>query len=460
MKNNLMVKLKDKLTEIRTDGWMSQLTWLGKRNVDRTASAKFCNPRQISELELMSLYQSSGLSKRIVDLIPSEMTRQWFTVTGDTENGVLSALEEIKAKNKILQMLRWARLFGGSIGVMGINDGRKLDQPVNENNIRAVEFIHVFDRTEVIWDTQDVYQDPMNKKFQEVERYTINSPSTGNNFVVHESRVLRLDGEILPNLMMVDNLRWGDSILQSCYNELKNIGGAYNATSNIIEDFIQTVLKVNNLAQLMASNQDLLIQKRIALIDQSRSVANTILLDGTDEYFKQASSVSGLDGLLDRFCLALASVTGIPYAILMGQSPSGMQATGESDVRMFYDKIRSQQEDYLQPVLERLVSLIMRSKEGPFGGVEPDNWKICFNPLWQMSEPETANYRKTIAETDQIYISNGVLSPDEVAKSRFSEGSYSAETQIEFEGRDPIPDPNEEEANSLIVKQESSNANA
>ena len=458
MKNSLMVKLKDKLDEIRTDGWMSQLTWLGKRNVDRTASTRFCNPRQISELELMGLYQSSGLSKRIVDLVASEMTRQWFTITGDPENQILGKLEEFDAKNKIMLMLRWARLFGGSIGVMGINDGRKLDQPVNEKNIRNVEFIHVFDRTEIFWDTGDVYQDPMDKRFQQVERYTVNSPITGNNFVVHESRVLRLDGEILPNQAMVDNLRWGDSILQSCYNELKNLGGAYNATSNIIEDFIQTVLKVNNLAQLMASNQDALIQKRINLIDQSRSVANTILLDGTDEYMKQASSVSGLDTLLDRFCLALASVTGIPYAILMGQSPSGMQATGESDVRMFYDKIRSQQEDYLQPVLERLVRLIMLSKEGPFAGVEPENWKICFNPLWQMSEPETANYRKTVAETDQIYINMGVLSPDEVAKNRFADGTYSAETQIDYEDREPIPDPNQEEAESVKVK-EGSNAN-
>lgn len=459
MKNSLMVKLKDKLNEIRTDGWMSQLTWLGKRNVDRSASTKFCNPRLLEDLELINLYQSSGLSKRIVDLVASEMTRQWFTVSGDPENKIIGYLEEFRAKNKILLLLRWARLFGGAIAVMGINDGRKLDQPVNEKAIKNVEFIHVFDRSEVFWDTSDLYLDPMSKKFQQVQRYTVNSPITGNNFVVHESRVLRLDGEILPNQAMVDNLHWGDSILQSCYNELKNLGGAYNATSNIIEDFIQTVLKVNNLAQLMASNQDHLIQKRISLIDQSRSVANTLLLDGTDEYSKQASSVSGLDTLLDRFCLALASVTGIPYAILMGQSPSGMQATGEADVRMFYDKIRSQQEDYLQPVLERLVRLIMLSKEGPFGGVEPENWKICFNPLWQMSEPETANFRKTVAETDQIYINMGVLSPDEVAKCRFAQGTYSSETEIEFEGREPIPDPNEEEAESLKVK-EGSNADA
>ena len=86
----------------------------------------------------------------------------------------------------------------------------------------------------------------------------------------------------------------------------------------------------------------------------------------------------------------------------------------------------------MKNLLERIVRLIMISKRGPFGGREPTNWQIEFNPLWQMTETENAIYRKTIAETDQIYISNGVLYPFEFAASRFFGDMYSPYTVIDL----------------------------
>ena len=79
-----------------------------------------------------------------------------------------------------------------------------------------------------------------------------------------------------------------------------------------------------------------------------------------------------------------------------------------------------------------------------------------------MTETETAAYRKTIAETDQIYISNGVLDPAEVAASRFGGDMYSPETVIDLEAREnpevPEGEQKDYEAEKASAKEKAQNA--
>lgn len=425
--------MKDKdVTRSDAGEWVNLLTWMGYKSNDRVTSQRFLGCRSLTQAELTDLYKGCGIAKRIVDLISDEMTRAWFCVEGDADDLIVQRLEEINAKKKIRELIRWARLYGGALAVVGIDDGLKLERPVNENNIRSIEFIHVFDRHDITFNAMtDLYSDPNHPKYGTPEWYTINTVN-GSQRRVHATRTLPLYGETLPNRLMNDNQGWGDSVLQSCYTELRNLGGSYGSTANILQDFIQTILTIDNLSNLIQGGQQDIIKRRLELIDTSRSVSNTILLDAQEEFQKSSSSVAGLDALIDRFGLALASVTGIPYSFLMGQPPSGLQATGQADIRMFYDMVRCQQEDNLQPILERLVRLIMLSKLGPFRGAEPAEWSVKFHPLWQMSENDEALYRKTIAETDAIYLDRGVLDPEEVAISRFGGDAYSAETELDM----------------------------
>ena len=64
---------------------------------------------------------------------------------------------------------------------------------------------------------------------------------------------------------------------------------------------------------------------------------------------------------------------------LLGQSPAGLSATGDSDTRNYYDMIAARQELDLRPQLERLDKLILRS-----AGVDPAALTFEFRPLWQM----------------------------------------------------------------------------
>jgi phage-related protein (TIGR01555 family) len=414
------------MADIKKDGWANVLTYMGIKGKDRTISNEFQAENRLNQGTLDVLYRSNGIAKRIIDLIAVEMTREWISIENDPERVILSNLESLDAKRKFTNMIRWSRLYGASLIVIGADDGNELDQPLNESAIRSIDFLHVFDRWEVTWTEVDLYNDPTNPSYGLPEKYRITPAHGGMGFMVHESRVLRMDGEVLPNRVLERNEGWGDSVLQSCYTELRNLGAAYSATSNIMEDFIQTILTVNNLSDLMETDEgNEIVKKRLEIIDLSRHVCNTIMLDKEESFSKSSSSVAGLDGLIKRFTLALSSVTGIPQTFLMGEAPSGLQATGAADIRMFYDMIKSEQEDTLKPVLERLMKLMYLSKDGPTRGIEPEDWQIVFNPLWQMSEQEESTYRKTVAETDAIYLDRGVLDPNEIREARFNGGVYS-----------------------------------
>jgi hypothetical protein len=153
---------------------------------------------------------------------------------------------------------------------------------------------------------------------------------------------------------------------------------------------------------------------------------------------------------LDRFALRLATAARMPVSLLLGQSPAGLQATGDSDIRFFYDAIKSNQQTSLRPRVEYLLRVLWGAADGPTSGKQPENWSFDFNDLWQLTDEQKATVRKTQAETDALYMQWDVLTPDEVAISRFGGDAYSTETVLDMETRlaekmaeemEPEPEP-------------------
>lgn len=437
-------KVNAVVQEVKRDGWMNILSGLGVPGRDKTASTVFRACPTFCWAELDQLYRADGLTRRIIDIVASEMIRQGWEVDGDPEGKMVGALEEINAYAQLTQLIQWARLYGGAIIVMGIADGQPLDQPVNVNNIQEVSWLRVFDR----WQTQVLFEyldlDLNSPNYGYPEFYMINDYRTGAVFNVHHSRVLRMDWGILPPRERNFNQGWGDSVILSIYDELKNYGSAFANTSAIMQDFVNGVLRIPGLSQAMVSScNDSAIMKRLDFANLSKGVTNMMVLDGEEIFEKLSTNVGGISDLLDRFMLSLSSVTGIPVTLLFGRSPAGLNATGDADVRNFYDMVKQYQELKLKPILEKLTYYIFKSKDGPTKGQEPENWSIQFTPLWQNTEEQEAIMRRTVAETDCMYIDRGVLDPNEVAISRFGGDRWSMNTLIDVNARDNGYDPTE-----------------
>lgn len=417
--------------EIKNDGWANLFTSVGTSR-DPLMSSMYSRDSMLSREEVESMYVGDGIGRRIIDVPAEELTRQWLKIDGEEGGDILDAFEEIGLQASITDGLRWARLYGGAIGVLIVDDGNTLEIPLNEKAVRSVEKLHIYDRHQVTWTTSDLVQDPSRKDFGEPEFYNVHPYSVGVGFRVHASRVVKFSGDPLPPRMRAANSWWDASSLQGVVAYIRRWGEAHGYSANIMRDFVQAVMSVKGLTDMLAAGQDELIKKRLDILDMSRSILNTMLIDADAEnYEKKSSSIAGLPDLIDRFAEAVSGVTGIPITKLFGRSPGGLNASGDSDIRNYYDMLRSQQEQRLTPVIERIARLVYLSKLGPTRGAEPESWSVCWMPLWQMTDQEVANLRKTVAETDKLYVVDmGAVDPTEIRDSRFASG-WTMETSLQ-----------------------------
>jgi phage-related protein (TIGR01555 family) len=424
------------LKVIRSDSWRNVLTGKGTNSDKRTSTTYGAGPR-ISDQTLANLYRSNGICRKIIDVPANDMTRNWMKITGDDDDEVLQHLETIKTKSRTNKGIKWSRLFGAGIVLMGIDDGGSLEEPVNEDNIRSVDSLVTFDRREVIIQEHDLQSDMSEPDFLEPQMYEITPVTGGDHMVrVHASRIMRFRGADLPRQELVQNAYWEQSIIQAIYEHMRQYGGVFDNAEFIIEDFIQTLIKMQNVMNHMKTQKGQeLVKARLHLFDRSRSVANTMIIDTNEDYSKHASTVTGLDTLLDRFAIALAAVADMPVTKLYGRSPAGENATGESDMRNYNDGIKASQEDDVGPELEKLIKYTFLSF-----GKEPEKWTIKWQPLVTPTPKEEAELYDLTAKGDQTYVNARIADPVELEKHRFSGAEFNADAPT-YEVKEP--DPNE-----------------
>lgn len=423
------------------DGWTNWMQGMGVYGKDQTKGTIYLRDCRLTQNALDAMYFGDGIVKTIVNLVPEMMLSKGFEIEADNELYVKSTLESLGAIDKIIEMLYWARLYGGGLIVMGINDGRPLEMPVDTSQIRSVDFLHVFDRYQcnLVITAENIDQDMRSPNYGQPLFYPIRpyGVTNGNQeIIVHHSRILRVDGIQLPGRVKFQNKGWGESEIQACYSQLVNYASGYNNSAVLISDFVQHVFSIEGLSQKIMCENGRQVMTRFEIMNQAKSNYNMIVKDTLETYEKLSTNVSGIPDLLDRFMMALSAVTRIPVSLLFGRSAAGMNSTGEFDMNSFYDYIIQQQEKKLRPVLEKLIRYVFLSMDGDSNGLEPDNWSLKFNPLTESSPLEEANYRHRVAETDRMYFETGVLTAEEIRNSRFGTGVYSDQTQISETGEE------------------------
>ena len=106
----------------------------------------------------------------------------------------------------------------------------------------------------------------------------------------------------------------------------------------------------------------------------------------------------------------MAAIFRIPFVKFLGISPGGLNATGESDLRNYYDHVSAKQEKIFRKPINRLIDLMQGHL---FGAIDPDI-RAEFIPINDEDDAKRAATLKTKADRDAIYLDRGVLSPEEV----------------------------------------------
>ena len=423
----------------RLDSWFNALTKVGL-DYNKTAF-QFASSGRLTDQTLEDLYNGDPYAATICHVFPDESIRQGFALKlggAEVETATKEALDALGGVEKLAEAWTWARCFGGGVIFVGADDGQDPVEPLRENAIRGIRFLTVLDKRELV--PQRWYTDPLDSRFgtPKTYRFTVSGGGGGTDTrEVHQTRLIRFDGARTTRRERARNNGWGLSELQRTFTALQQFNGAFASSATLLQEASQGVLSIKNLYRLLAQDKDDTLKKRFEAMDMARSIGRSVLLDADGEKYErsESSAFSGLPDTVDRFMFMLAGASRIPVTILMGQAPAGLNATGDADVRTFYDRTRTMQISVLKPRLLRLVRLFLLAKEGPADGRLPPTLNVEFAKLYQMTPQEEADLRSKQADTDTKYIDKGVVTAEEVAVNRFRKEGWSMETVIDLEAR-------------------------
>jgi uncharacterized protein len=425
----------------RADSWLNVWTGLGTSRDMRTHTHVGVRA-WLSDPELEELYTHNDMAGTIVDALPDEALRKPYTLHIEGDDGrdragvIEGRADELALRARVLEAWKWGRLYGGAAILIGADDGREMTEPLETEAIRSLEYLHVLTRAELIPDAWD--GDPFSRTFglpliYRIQPHTAPGQSV-QNALVHRSRLLVFDGLPIPARLRTRNQGWGASVLERPHEVLRDFGVSWAGAAVLLQDFSQAVWKVKGLFDQITSGDKETMRTRMELVEMTRSIVHAVVLDSDGEDFeRKTTSIAGLPETLQLFILRLAGAARMPATVLMGQSPAGLNATGESDLRWWFNSIAAQQLHTLKPALETLYRLLLVLEGG-----EPEQWEIRFEPLWDETPTEHSNRRKTQADTDIAYITAGVLLPEEVAINRFRPTGWSQETSIDLDARREI----------------------
>ena len=344
-----------------------------------------------------SLYRSHWVVRRVIDVIPEDMTKNGYKITSQIDPDNMRKLETTFRRTSthkgILKGLKWGRLYGGAGALIMIKGQENmLDQPLDLDQVMPDSYkgLLVLDRWSGITPDAELVEDISSPEFGLPRSYTITSEVLPAGIRVHHSRILRFMGRPLPYLEELAETYWGASELEHIIDELKKRD---NVSWNIaMLTFMANlrVMKMEGMGMVMATGNENAQRDLYNTIQSMNSLMNNNsiqIIGENDEYLTHQYTFGGIGETYDRFMMDLAGAAETPVTKLFGRSPAGMNATGESDMQNYYDTIEEKQENELRPVYDKLLPIIMMST---FGAI-PDDFDYEFNPVRRAPEDEMAD---------------------------------------------------------------------
>lgn len=440
----------------REDGYVNLLNKYGTKQ-DNSEAYKFEREPVIPDMQLTGLYEGNGLFSKIIDTPAEEALKHGFDLNlkSDEVNAfVEDALDDLEWEEKAATAIKWARLYGGALIVMLIDDGRGLEEPVDWEHIRSIDELRVYERSIVQPDYASLYQQDYGgkgvgnrvSKFGQPEYYYVSS--IYGSFKVHESRCLVFRNGVLPEQTSnATYLFWGMPEYVRIRRALRETVTAHTDSVKLLERSVQAIYSMKGLASLLTTDDgENQVLKRLQLVDTSRGLLNSIAIDSEGEQYDfKTFQFSGVKDVIDATCNMLSALTNIPQTILFGRSPAGMNATGDSDFESYYNFVEKIQRLMLKRNLRTLLDVVFRAGIASGDMTEEPDYKLEFNPLWSLSDTEQATVDQTKAQTAlvkaqtaQAYVDMQALDPTEVRRRLASDEEFDVEDIISEDDEDDL----------------------
>lgn len=418
---------------------------IGTDNISSGGTYGF-NPISRNRGLLEWMYRGSWICGKVVDCVADDMTRAGIEITGDLNpddiDKIHQGMNHLAIWQGINSTAKWGRLYGAAIAVMLI-DGQKPDTPLRPETVGQGSFrgLLVLDR----WMVQPNFSELVTElgpdlgmpKFYEtvVEGFAI------PKMKIHYSRCLRIDGVDLPFWQKITENLSGMSVLERLYDRLIAFDSTTQGAAQLVYKAHLRTLTVKGLRNIIAAGGKALdgLVGQVDMMRRYQSIEGISLIDGEDKFETHQYQFSGLDQVLLAFGQQLSGAADIPLVRLFGQSPAGLNATGDSDIRNYYDGINQQQEARMRRPMTTLLTVLSRS----LGVQLPNGWGFEFNPLWQMTDKEKAEVADRMSTAVDRVEQSGIISPKtalkELKQSSRNTGIFSNITDEEIEAADDEP---------------------
>ncbi|MDE3824650.1 DUF1073 domain-containing protein [Sinorhizobium meliloti] len=428
---------------------------------DKAAANVYSMP-MLTDEELLNAYRGAWLPKKIVDIPAFDSIRAWrdWQAKKPQIEAIEAEEKRLNVMGKLLETRIKARLWGGAALVIGTGD-QDLTQPLDVERIGkgGLKYLTVMTRRHLT--AGEIDRDPASEWYGKPKIYQLNS-ADGRQLEIHPSRLVVFNGSQQPDedIVTTTYAGWGDSVLLSVVDAIKQADGtAANIASLVFEAKVNVIRIPDFMQNLGDERYRAKILERYTLAATAKGINGDLLLDKEEEYEQKTASFATLPEVLMSFLQVVSGAADIPATRLLGQSPAGMNATGESDLRNYYDRLQAMQTVEMTPAMARLDECIIRSA---LGSRDPDIY-YEWAPLWGMSEKEKADVFKTKADAARQLVGSGAgqeIIPreavsDALVNTFIEDGSLPGlDAAIEEYGKLSEQEPDEEEIAAATAAQQ------
>jgi uncharacterized protein len=420
----------------RFDDLQNIFTGMGTPGIDPNTDVRILQEPLRPQQDYSRLYRSSWFMQRVADSVADAACYAWFDYAfkGVTDAESIEAFynymeNTLKLNKKINFLDKLSNIHGGALGIILVDDGiEDYSIPVDESSIRAVRGLTVVDRyyavPNVDFNGFYGYDDP--QYFDFLGAPLFDGKQNRLQQKIHASRVIPFYGRKLDSYESSRLSYWGDSLFTPIINVWTRFVTGYSSTTTALKDFDVFVHAIDGLFEMLTSGTDEEVKinegriaNRLRNFNRSKSTYRGMVIDKLRESADYKSrNFSGVANILEKLRDELIAASGLPPSILFSMFPAGLGATGQSESALWNSVVQKHTNLKYKEGILKLARYVALSKEGPFEGDAPTSIDIVQRDLFPQTQSQTAETRLIIAKTDEIYLRNGVLSPQEV-RARF-----------------------------------------
>lgn len=423
----------------------SALSSVVPRMVGHLMQAGMCTvdavPQFLGYAFLSNLTQN-GLIRAGVETVADDMTRRWVEIkrggessTDDEDETIIrltAAMERFGLRDIFNDAFKKIGYFGGCLVYIDVGDldDQQLKEPLTldpatfkKGSLVRFKVIEPVNIAPGLYNATDPLRDDY---FVPDTWYVLGKE-------IHKSRFIYFTSGELPLLLKPAYNFFGIPVAQIALDYVAHFTGARESAARLLRKFSLTALKTNMTGVLTGGTSNDL-DRRAQYFVQHHTNDGLMLIDkDTEDLVKLETPLSGVDVLLRQSLEWLAAIFRIPVVRYLGISPAGFNATGDADMRNYYDHVENTQNNQGVEPLQRALDILQLNE---FGEIAPEI-KASFVALADEDEKLQAEIQKIKADTAAIYTDRGITSKQE-ERARLATDPESGYDNIDI---DAVPEP-------------------